>query len=438
MNSVVSQRGCILAAPQSGSGKTTITLGLLRALQRRGVDVAPAKAGPDFIDPAFHQAACGTESVNLDPWAMRSELLQNHSSQPDKFLLIEAMMGLFDGAADGTGSAADLARILDLPVVLVVDVAKQSHSIAALVAGFRDHRAEVRVSGVILNKIGSPRHEAMMRDALETISMPVLGAIMRDTALELPSRHLGLVQAREHSNLNGFIDQVADIVEAGIDIDALRKLGGMGAAPQGKPTTILPIGQRIAVAQDEAFAFSYPHLLQNWRDAGVELSFFSPLTDEAPADDCDGVYLPGGYPELHAGKISASERFIDGLSKAQNRGACIYGECGGYMVLGEGLVDAEGNRHKMANLLPLTTSFATRKLHLGYRNAKLIEEGPLGANGSQFTTHEFHYSTVLDEGDAPRLFSIQDARGERFADTGLRVGRVMGSYMHLIDRSNSV
>ena len=438
MKSEFDQRGCVIAAPQSGSGKTTIALGLLRALKRRGVSVAPAKAGPDFIDPAFHQAASGVESVNLDPWAMRPHLLQSLADRKDSFLLIEAMMGLFDGAADGTGSAADLARMLDLPVVMVVDAAKQSHSIAALVSGFREFRPDIRVCGVILNKIGSSRHEAMLRDALEAISMPVLGAIGRDKTLELPSRHLGLVQAHEHSDLETFINHAADVVEQGVDIDAIVSLGGKGGSSTTTHSPILPLGQRIAVARDTAFAFSYPHLIQNWHDTGLELSFFSPLANEAPQAGCDAVYLPGGYPELHAGQIADNDVFLSGLRKAKDQGCCIFGECGGYMVLGEGLVDANGVRHKMANLLPLTTSFAERKLHLGYRKADLIEAVPFGAKGVQFTAHEFHYSTVVEEGDAPRLFSLQDARGERFADAGLRVGRVMGSYMHLIDRSKSV
>ena len=438
MTAAFSQRGCVIAAPQSGSGKTTITLGLLRALKRHGVDLAPAKAGPDFIDPAFHSAASGSESVNLDPWAMRPELLHALASRPNKFLLVEAMMGLFDGAADGTGSAADLAQMLDLPVVLVVDAAKQSHSIAALVAGFCNHRAEINVCGVILNKVGSARHEAMLRDALGTLDIPVLGAVYRNEKLVLPSRHLGLVQAHEHVDLQAFINDAADVVENSIDIDGMLSLGGQDVSATADAGTILPLGQRIAVARDKAFAFSYPHLLQNWRNAGVELSFFSPLADEAPSSECDAVYLPSGYPELHGHQIAGNHRFIDGLVAARDRSACIYGECGGYMVLGEGLVDAEGNRHKMANLLPLTTSFAKRKLHLGYRKTQLIGESPFGLKGTQFTAHEFHYSTVVDEGDAPRLFSLQDAREERFADAGLRVGRVMGSYMHLIDRSKSV
>ncbi len=433
-----SQWGCVIAAPQSGSGKTTLTLGLLRALKRQGINLAPAKAGPDFIDPAFHAAASGSESVNLDPWAMRSELIHKLANQPDKFLLIEAMMGLFDGAADGTGSAADLAKMLDLPVVMVMDAAKQSHSVAALVSGFRNHRADINVCGVILNRVGSARHEAMLRDALNAIDVSVLGAIYRNEKLALPSRHLGLVQAHEHVDLQAFVNHAADVVEKSIDMDALLALGGQGvSAPEDGPT-VLPLGQRIAVARDTAFAFAYPHLLQNWRDAGVELSFFSPLADETPRANCDAVYLPGGYPELHAPLIASNKRFLAGLVAARDKGACIYGECGGYMVLGEGLVDAEGIRHKMANLLPLTTSFAERKLHLGYRKTQLIGDAPLGAKSSQFTAHEFHYSTVVNEGDAPRLFSLQDAREERFADAGLHISNVMGSYMHLIDRSKSV
>ncbi|MCG6859438.1 MAG: cobyrinate a,c-diamide synthase [Salaquimonas sp.] len=429
------QNGLLVAAPQSGSGKTVVTLALLRALSKRGIDVAAAKAGPDYIDPAFHALASHRASVNLDPWAMTSARLKALAGvQKGSHLLVEAMMGLFDGAADGSGSAADLASTLGLPVVLVVDAGKLSHSVAALARGFRDHRSGIDVAGVILNKVGSARHEAMLRDALGSIGMTVFGAVPRSAELVLPERHLGLVQAGEHSDMEAFIERASDIVGKAVDIDALLaafttvNIGGEadGLTPQG----LRPLGQRIAIARDNAFSFLYPHMAEDWRRAGAAFSFFSPLADEAPEVNADAVYLPGGYPELHGGRLAGNARFLDGLRQAASRGALIYGECGGYMVLGEGLVDAEGQRHTMAGLLKLETSFAERRLHLGYRR---LEAGQGFALGQRLTAHEFHYSIAQREEGEP-LFYAHDALGEDLGMAGLRAGNVMGSYMHVIDR----
>jgi cobyrinic acid a,c-diamide synthase len=426
--------GLVIAAPSSGAGKTVLTLALLRALARRGLRVASAKTGPDYIDPAFHAAASGRPCVNLDPFAMRGELLDRlaaRQAMDADMVVIEGVMGLFDGAADGSGSTADLAARLSLPVVLVVDAAKQSQSVAALVRGFRDHRADIDVAGVILNRTGSPRHETMLRAALGEIGMPVLGAMARDAALDLPERHLGLHQAGEHADLAAFLDRAAERLEVSCDLDALIRLARPVPAAS-EATTLSPPGRRVAIARDIAFAFSYPHLLEGWRAQGAEITFFSPLADEGPDSDAAAVYLPGGYPELHAGRIAAASTFRAGMHAAAARGALVYGECGGYMVLGDELVDAQGIGHAMLGLLPLATSFSTRKRHLGYR--RLLAHAGAPWQG-RLTGHEFHYSTLVREGEASRLFEARDATGTLIGDVGLRVGRVMGSYVHLIDRA---
>ncbi len=427
--------GLLIAAPASGSGKTTVTLGLARALADAGVRLVSGKAGPDYIDPAFHAAASGKPCLNYDPWAMRPELIRaNAAAQAggEDFLLIEAMMGLFDGAADGTGAPADLAVTLGLPVVLVADCSRLSQSVAAMVKGYMDFRRDVRVAGVILNKVGSARHEAMLRGALEASGIEIFGVLRSDPALGLPERYLGLVQAGEHGALSAFIAHAADVVARSCALERLVAVAATRAAqPAAPPAACLPpLGQRIAVARDQAFAFSYEHLLAGWRAQGASLSFFSPLADEAPAADADAVYLPGGYPELHAGALAGAGRFRHGMREAAARGARVYGECGGYMVLGEALVAADGSRHEMLGLLPLVTSFAERRRHLGYR---LVT--PLAGAGfaARMTAHEFHYSTVVHEGEAERLFAVTDATGERLDDAGLRRGSVSGSYMHLID-----
>jgi cobyrinic acid a,c-diamide synthase len=427
--------GLMVAAPSSGSGKTTVTLGLMRALKRRGHSISPGKAGPDYIDPAFHAAASGKPCLNFDPWAMRRELLLANAARgaaDGRTLIIEAMMGLHDGAADGSGTPADLAATLGLAVILVVDCARLSHSVAAMVRGYADHRDDIRVAGVILNRVGSDRHEAMLRDALGRVSTPIFGVLRHDPALKLPERHLGLVQAGEHGALESFIDHAAATIEADCDLDAILAAAlplPIHATP--KPTALKSFGQRIAIARDVAFAFVYEHLLAGWRGQGAEFSLFSPLADEAPDSDADAIYLPGGYPELHAERLAGAANFRTGMRRAASRGARIFGECGGYMALGEGLVAADGRRHEMLGLLPLVTSFAERKRHLGYRRLAPFDNAFFDVS---MTAHEFHYATIVSEGAAEPLFKVQDAAGEDLGRAGLRRENVAGSFMHLIDR----
>lgn len=434
----VSGPGLIVAAPASGSGKTVVTLALLRAYRRAGVAVASAKAGPDYIDPAFHAAASGTDCVNLDCWGMRSETLNGLAGSVGEnaaLVLCEGVMGLFDGAVDGTGSTADLAAQTGWPVILVLDVRGQAASAAAVYDGFARHRDGVDVVGAICNRVGGSGHERTLRDAFAALDRPpaFLGFLPRDPAFELPDRHLGLVQAREHSDLDEFLDRAADLVASRLDLLALRDCARAGCGSPGRVSSIPPLGQRIAVAQDDAFAFVYPALLQGWQNAGASLSFFSPLADGVPADDADAVYLPGGYPELHAGRLAANARFCDGLAAAAARGAAVYGECGGYMVLGRGLIDGDGVRHTMTGLLHLETSFADRRLHLGYRRLETLTDTALGAAGRRLRGHEFHYASLVQEGPGDPLFRATDARGENEAKCGLVSGTVAGSFIHLID-----
>ena len=428
-------KGLLVAAPASGSGKTTVTLGLLRALRDRGVAIAPAKAGPDYIDPAYHSVASGVPCINLDPWAMRPDLisaLAARHTEGGRLLIAEGMMGLFDGAIDGRGSAADLATHLSLPVILVLDCARQSHSIAALVSGFRDFRRNVMIAGLILNRVGSPRHEGMLRSAIAPLGIPILGSLPRDARLHLPERHLGLVQAGEHADLDSFIDHAASAIAAGVDLRLVEQIARRYGLSEtmANVARVPPLGQRIAVARDNAFAFSYLHLLDGWRRRGAEIRTFSPLADEAPPPDSDAIYLPGGYPELYAGPLAAASRFAAGVKAAAARGTSIYGECGGYMVLGETIEDDRQNAHAMLGLLPVETSFAKRKLHLGYRRISPLAASPFREH---LTGHEFHYASIVREGDAARLFRVSDALGEDLGEAGLRVGSVSGSYMHIID-----
>ncbi|MHA1564312.1 MAG: cobyrinate a,c-diamide synthase [Alphaproteobacteria bacterium] len=442
--------GLIVAAPASGSGKTTLTLALLASLTRRGIAVVPAKTGPDYIDPAFHRAASGKICRNLDSWAMApgtlAGLFEAMASDGD-WVLCEGVMGLFDGAAvdrrPQPGSTAALAALTGWPVLLVVDGRGQGESAGALLRGFANYAPGVTLGGVIFNWVKSSRHEHLLRAAAAhgVPDVPVIGCLPRNPALTLPARHLGLVPAGEHPDLAHLLDQAADLVDNHLDFSQLRAMaGGLASVdPQGPQRPALPpLGQRIAVARDEAFAFCYESVLDGWRDCGAEISFFSPLADEAPGHDRDAVYLPGGYPELHGGRLAGNQGFLTGLREMAARGAAVWGECGGYMVLGEGFVDGDGVAHEMAGLLPVKTSFAKPRLHLGYRQAVVAKDCPLGPAGTRFRGHEFHYASLLSPvgGDGEDLFHLTNAGGESLGPAGHVRGRIAGSFLHLIDRED--
>ena len=431
--------GVVIAAPASASGKTLITLGLLSAFSRQGVRVSSLKVGPDYIDPQFHHQASGRPCGNLDIWAMRPEtfLRQVTQAQTDAELIIaEGVMGLFDGARSGDGSTANVAAKLDWPVILVVDVRGQAASAAAVVEGFANHRKDVRIGGVIFNRVGSDQHAAILNDAMAGSAIPVLGYLPRSEELSLPERHLGLVQAGESSETEDRINAAATHIETHIDLDQLRELAGevTSPVPTNNDPTVPPLGCRIAIARDDAFSFAYPFQLDGWRRASADITFFSPLNDETPDESANAVFLPGGYPELHAERLGHCSKFIDGIRTAAERGAIIYGECGGYMVLGEALTDRDGKTHPMIGLLPVKTSFQDGRLHLGYRSLSLASDSPLGPRGATFRGHEFHYSRILQEETSSPLFEVSDALGQNLPAAGCRSNSVMGSFIHLIDR----
>ncbi|WP_112320814.1 cobyrinate a,c-diamide synthase [Oceanibium sediminis] len=426
----MARRGLVIAAPASGAGKTTVTLALLRALRTAGHDVASAKSGPDYIDPAFHAAACGAPSLNLDAWAMSADSLRARAAAlPGELLIVEGAMGALDGAGQGgRGSAADLAQALGLPLVLVLDAAKQGASVTLPVSGLRAERPDLPIAGVILNRLGSPRHLGIARAALERRGVPLLGHMFREAALGLPERHLGLVQAGEHPALDSFLDTAAARLAAATDLTAIAATAGTLTPPSGSATRLPPPGQHVAIARDTAFAFCYRHVLDDWRAAGAKLSFFSPLQDQAPDPQASAIYLPGGYPELHAPRLAAAANFRTALHTAAAKGVTIHGECGGYMTLGTHLTDAEGTPHEMLGLLPVATSFAKRRLHLGYR--QLTPRG--GPWSGPLAAHEFHYATITDQAEDANLFDATDAEGTALPPMGHRRGSVTGTFAHII------
>jgi cobyrinic acid a,c-diamide synthase len=432
--------GLLIAAPASGTGKTTVMLGLLAALRERGLKVQPFKNGPDYIDPAFHRAASGRESFNLDTWAMPGAMLDGmlEAAEGADLVLAEGSMGLFDGVAaagaTGNGASADLAARMGWPVVLVIDASGQAQTAAAVAQGLARFRPGVTVAGVILNRIASPRHEALIRNGMEEAGLQVLGVLPKRAAIAMPERHLGLVQAEEQPALQALIAEAAQLMRDGVDLDALIA-AARTTAPSTAPARITPPGQRIALARDAAFSFVYPHLLHGWRAAGAEVLPFSPLADEAPDPSADTCWLPGGYPELHGATLAQADRFRTGL-RAFAETKPVHGECGGYMAMGEAIVDKDGTRHRMAGLLGLVTSFEKRKMHLGYRLAQLSRPIPGQGAGTRLRGHEFHYSTIVDQPDAP-LAQVTDATGATVPETGsTRLqgggGLSTGTFFHLI------
>lgn len=427
--------GLLISAPSSGTGKTTVMLGLLRALRDEGLTVQAYKSGPDYIDPAFHRAASGRPSFNLDTWAMDPQLLNGIAAemQDADICIAEGSMGLYDGVATqgqtGFGSSAETAQRMGWPVVLVVDVGGQAQSAAATALGFKAYAPDLPFAGVILNRVASPRHERLARLGMDKAGIKVLGVLPRRGDLSLPERHLGLIQAVEHPDLDSAISGYAEFLRAHVDLSALRAAAS-GAGQQSGGALPPPPAQRIALAQDAAFSFTYPHLLKGWRQAGAEILPFSPLADEPPDATADIVWLPGGYPELHAGQLGGADQFLKGLrDHAKTRP--VHGECGGYMALGTALIDKDGTTHAMAGLLGLVTSYEKRKFHLGYRRAVLDAAMPGFAVGQALRGHEFHYSTILDQPDAA-LAAVFDADGNPVPETGSVRGHVTGTFFHLI------
>ncbi|MDA0318450.1 MAG: cobyrinate a,c-diamide synthase [Proteobacteria bacterium] len=429
--------GILISAPSSGTGKTTVMLGLLRAFSDMGLRVQPFKSGPDYIDPAFHHAAARKASFNLDSWGMDEALMNKIVAEGEDadIAITEGSMGLYDGVAtkgaSGFGSSAETAVRFGWPVILVVDVSGQAQSAAATALGFMNYMPDLPFGGVILNRVASPRHERLARLGMEQAGIKVLGMLPRRGDLALPERHLGLIQAIEHPDLEQAISNYASFLSEHVDLEAIRAVA-QGTNPPKVGRLVRPPAQRIALARDAAFSFTYPHLLKAWRTEGAEILPFSPLNDDL-VPDADLVWLPGGYPELHAGTLAGANKFLTSL-REHAATKPVHGECGGYMALGTTLIDKEGVAHKMAGLLGVVTSYEKRKFHLGYRQA-VLQEAVLGyQRGSRLRGHEFHYSTILEEPDAP-LAQVTDADGNLVSETGSLRGHVSGTFFHMISEA---
>jgi len=463
----MSINGFLIAAPQSSSGKTTVSLAIMAGFKRRGLVVAPFKCGPDFIDPGYHRLASGRVSINLDGW-MCPEFFVEHTFRlhagSANVAVIEAVMGLFDGLGSSPllGSSAQIAAITGVPVVLVVNARGMAASAAALVKGFAEFDPRVRLAGVIFNNVGSATHGDLLRKVMaETVPhITVFGCIPRDESLAIPSRHLGLVTVEDNPLPPEYLNHLAEMAEKNLDLDGLARLqippvpplskGGAKTLPLGSkeeggiasPLTeggrggISPV--RIAVARDAAFCFVYEDNLRLLQEAGAEIVPFSPLDDIAVPDGVSGIYLPGGYPELYAERLAANGVMLDGIRRAVMDDMPLYAECGGFIYLTRGMEDRQGvPLADFAGIFPVRACMLPKRKALGYRQVELQEDCMLGAGGDIVRGHEFHYSEIGEmPADVMRRYQIS-RQGVTLGMEGYCLRNCLASYVHLHFGSNS-
>ncbi len=429
-------RALCVAGLASSVGKTTVTLALAAAFRRRGLRVRCAKVGPDFIDPGFHEAVTGTPSRTLDGWMLPSSALWAAFARAGwgaDLVLVEGAMGLFDGleGKSEAASTAEVAKRLGLPVILVVDVGAQARSAAAVVLGAEQFDPALDLAGVVWNRVGGERHQAWLQDALTgRCRARVLGAIPWEAGLRLPERHLGLVTAREGRMPPGFLDTLADLAAARLDLAACLALARSDVEAEPPPAPAPP-RVRLALALDDAFQFYYPETLEALRAAGAALVAWSPLRDSA-LPPADGLYLGGGYPEVHAGTLAANRAARAAVRAFAEAGRPVYAECGGLMYLAESLEDPEGGHHPMVGLLPVRVRMRPPRLTLGYREVRLRADGLWGPAGTRLRGHEFHrsYLAAPPQGVAA-TYEVADPTGGPVWAEGYRLGNVLASYIHL-------
>ena len=429
----------VIAGVRSGVGKTTIATGIMGALKRRGYQVQPFKAGPDYIDPSYHELACGIPSRNLDTWLIPHrtvlELFQRAAGR-SHISVVEGVMGVFDGHSSLTeeGSTAELAKLLDAPVVLVADAGKVARSVAAEVLGYQQFDPALRIAGVILNGVGGPRHLEFCQPQIEeTTGLPVLGYLPRREQLVQPERHLGLIPTVEGTVARQWYDFLIAQVEETIDLDRIVQLAGScnppSAQPEAYPEIAQPKKARIAIARDKAFSFYYQDSLDLLEAWGAELAPFSPLDDNGLPEEVGGLYLGGGFPEMFAQQLSQNQPMHTAILQAVSRGVPVYAECGGLMYLGRSLSDLDGGQFPMVGAIPAVSAMSDRRLTLGYREVESRTDSPLMPSGNRVRAHEFHWST-LDEPPSPQQAVYRVVDQDNRPD-GFQVGSVWASYVHI-------
>jgi len=439
----------VIAGTHSGVGKTTITIGIMAALKKRGLSIQPFKVGPDFIDPGYHELVCKVPSRNLDSWMLdrsyNCRLLQHHSHDKD-IAVVEGVMGLYDGSrsAREDGSTAHMAKLLKAPVILVVDTKGMSRSVAAVVSGFERYDKHLQLPGVILNRVGSKDHYAWLKQVIEEKSrVRVLGYLPQDETVRIPERHLGLLTTKENRLDRTFIRRITNLVERHIDLDRLVRMALpvasspiLSAPAQAGCDAHDPV--RIAVAHDKAFCFYYQDNLDLLRHWGAQLAYFSPMSDTSLPDGVNGIYLGGGYPEVFAADLAANRELLKEIKQFADRGGAIYGECGGLMYLGKYIKGFDKKTYKMAGLFPFTTVMHNKLTDLGYYTVTSRKSTILTRRGDTAKGHQFRYSSI--EGmpqSSDRVFSLRKNRGSKVQREGFAFKNVLASYVHLHFGSNS-
>lgn len=430
----------VIAATQSGSGKTTIVTGLLAALKEKGLKVQSYKVGPDYIDPGYHEIASGRPGHNLDAWLVTEERLAEifaRTADDADIAIIEGVMGLYDGGRNGISSTAFVAKLLDAPVLLVINAKSMGESAAALALGFKQYDPTVNIAGVILNRLGSPTHCRMIEEALEKLDIPVYGAVLRNDKMNMPERHLGLVPVQENTCESEVVAEIGRTVGSSVDIEAIVRLANEASALEVTEKYDLPAERsvRIAVARDDAFTFYYPESICQLEMAGAEIIPFSPLCDNA-LPEADGLILGGGFPEMFAAQLYANETMRNSISRAADSGMPIYAECGGFMYLMREMVDFEGNRFPMTNIVPGSVEMKKKLQTVGYVEARMENDTVLGKKGTVLHGHEFHFSSECvsagtDPNEYPRAFTFQRMRDIPPYMAGYAKGNILGSYLHL-------
>ena len=430
----------VIAATQSGSGKTTIVTGLLAALKEKGLKVQSYKVGPDYIDPGYHEIASGRPGHNLDTWLVTEEKLAEifaRTVDDADIAIIEGVMGLYDGGKNGISSTASVAKLLDAPVLLVINAKSMGESAAALALGFKQYDPTVNIAGVILNRLGSPTHRQMIEEALERLDIPVFGAVGRNDKMNMPERHLGLLPVQENNSEAEVVAEIGRTVGASVDIEKIIGLAESAPEIELPARNTLPEKRRvrIAVARDDAFTFYYPESIYQLEISGAEIIPFSPLHDrEMP--EADGLILGGGFPEMFASELYGNESMRASIGEAAKSGMPIYAECGGFMYLMKEMVDFDGNHFPMTGIIPGSVTMNKKLQTVGYVAATMEKDTVLGRKGTVLHGHEFHFSSEcapenINPEEYPRAFTFQRMRKIPPYLAGYAKDNILGSYLHL-------
>ncbi|ADL12378.1 cobyrinate a,c-diamide synthase [Acetohalobium arabaticum] len=437
----------VIAGTQSGVGKTTLATGLMAAMTKKGYDVQPYKVGPDYIDPGFHTAATERISRNLDSWMVSSDKLIelfDRNSQGADISIIEGVMGLFDGhrVDEGDGSTAEVAKILSAPVILIIDAGKMAQSGAALAYGYKHYDSELNLAGVILNRVSSDSHYQILKEPIEELGISVLGYIPRQESLELPERHLGLVPTSETSQMDDYIDDLAEVILQNLDLKELYNLAAETEEVEVKKKTLFsqtgPVSEvKLAVARDEAFNFYYEDNLDLLEENGVELEYFSPVFDTALPEDIAGLYIGGGFPESFLAELSDNQSMQKSIKEAIVAGMPVYAECGGLMYLTEAITDFEGETHSMVGSISGRIEMTDRLQAMGYAEAEVKEDNILLNQGDKVRGHEFHYSRLVSlPEDTTYAYRLTGGKGRDNRAGGILKDNLLASYLHLHFASN--